>query len=81
VGDLKCRKEIGCHECVILKAKEDMREFRQALVQFLIEPSTHIADLKVMAMSLKAAIDEWYEPHTEEYNKEVSDGSDNGLAE
>ena len=72
--DLKCRAEIGCHNCVILKVKEDMREFRQAIVQFLVEPSTHIADLKVMALSLKAAIDEWYEPHTDGYESNQESG-------
>ncbi len=65
--NLKCRKEIGCHDCVVAKTSEDMRVFRQALVQFLCVPQTHISELKVMAMSLKARIDEYYEPHTEGY--------------
>jgi hypothetical protein len=47
-----------------------MRVFRQALIQFLVEPATHVAELKVMAMSLKSSIDEWYEPHTPDYAPE-----------
>ena len=66
-GELKCKMVVGCHGCIMTKVSEDMRVFRQALVQFLIEPQTHIADLKIMAMSLKAGIDEWYEPHTIDY--------------
>ena len=69
-GDPKCRREIGCHSCVVARVSEDMRVFRQALIQFLVEPATHVAELKVMAMSLKSSIDEWYEPHTPDYAPE-----------
>lgn len=64
----KCGRNIGCHDCLLVK--EDLRIFRQAIVQFLIEPSTRIAELKMMALSLKGKIDRWYEPHTENYSEE-----------
>jgi hypothetical protein len=64
---MDCKRVVGCHECVRYIVAEEMRTFRQAIVQFLIEPQTHIAELKIMAMSLKAGIDEWYEPHTTDY--------------
>lgn len=62
-----CKRIVGCHECTRHLVSEDMRVFRQAIVQFLVEPSTHLSELKEMAMSLKATIDEWYEPHTSDY--------------
>ena len=71
--ELKCKRVVGCHDCVLSKVSEDVRVFRQAIVQFLIEPQTHIGELKEMAMSLKAAIDEWYEPHTPDYAPEKGD--------
>jgi hypothetical protein len=63
----KCQKMVGCRNCNVAKAAEDMRIFRQAIVQFLITPETYIPNLKEMALSMKNVIDEWYEPHTNEY--------------
>jgi hypothetical protein len=47
-----------------------MRMFRQAITQFLVEPQTHISELRGMAYSLKSKIDEWYEPHTDSFKPE-----------
>jgi hypothetical protein len=66
----KCQREIRCHNCNVAKAAEDMRVFRQAIVQFLTTPETHIPYLKEMALSMKSVIDEWYEPHTDGYKNE-----------
>lgn len=63
----KCQYHIGCHNCPIEKLKEDMRMFRQAIVNFLVEPTGHLAEAKEQALSLKNQIDEWYEPHSSDY--------------
>lgn len=41
--------------------------FRQAIVNFLVEPTGHLAEAKEQALSLKNKIDEWYEPHSPGY--------------
>jgi hypothetical protein len=68
--ELKCQYHIGCHSCPLEKLKEEMRMFRQAITQFLVEPQTHISELRGMGYSLKSKIDEWYEPHTDSFKPE-----------
>lgn len=58
---MRCRREIGCHNCIIEQLEEDMRLFRAAIVQFLIEPSGHLENLKQQALSMKVQIDGYYE--------------------
>lgn len=60
---------IGCHSCQLEKLREDIWAFRQALLQFIIEPAVHVRETKEKALSLKSTIDLWYEPHTEGFNE------------
>lgn len=67
-GDLKCRREIGCHACPLAFLQEDLRMFRHALVQFMVEPPVNGKRLQDMARSMKTKIDTWIEPREDTQN-------------
>jgi hypothetical protein len=61
--ELKCKRIIGCHSCVIENIAEDMRLFRAAVVQFITEMDRE--KMRIEGHTLIKKIDEWYEPKTE----------------
>lgn len=58
-----CQRKIGCHSCLIEQLEEDMRLFRAAVVQFVIEGDRE--KMRLEGHTILKRIDEFYEPKTE----------------
>ena len=57
--NLRCKRQVGCHNCVLENIAEDMRLFRAAVVQFITEGDKQ--KMLVEGHTILRKIDEWYE--------------------
>ena len=70
--DLKCKRQVGCHDCILEKAADEMMLLYVALKQFISEPAVFRQRALDEAVSLKRRISELI---VTDY-KEVEGGTD-----